>query len=347
MAKRTINTQTIAWFVDLINRGLVDLDPSYQRRSVWTKPYKRYFIDTIMRNFPSPPIFLDVKTDSSGKTRYAVVDGKQRLLSILEFIEGKIALPDDFGDVRLDGKYFNELSTELKSTFWSYEIPVENISPSSVEEINQTFDRLNRNVLRLTPQELRHAKFDGRFMQLVTGFSEDPFWEDVCISTKTTMRRMRDIEFISDLFLLTISGVQTSNKDSLDEAYATYDVDILDEENHVRRFWKVKGIIEELDLDICSTRLRYFSDFYTLWSVVLEFIDRNIDLKATKTAITEFLTKLDEIRARSDEEEEIDPEERKFYEYSRAISAQPNQARNREKRKDIFMELIKTNDSST
>ena len=115
MVKRLLNTQTVAWFYDLIRRGLVDLDPSYQRRSVWTKPYKRYFIDTIMRNFPSPPIFLDRRIDTSGNTRYAVVDGKQRLLSILEFIKGDIALPDDYGDARLDGKYFTELSPELKS----------------------------------------------------------------------------------------------------------------------------------------------------------------------------------------------------------------------------------------
>lgn len=345
MVKRSINTQTIAWFYDLISRGLVDLDPPYQRRSVWTKPYKRYFIDTIMRNFPSPPIFLGTQIESDGKTRYSVVDGKQRLLSILEFIKGEIALPHNYGDTRLDGKYYNELSSELKSRFWGYELPVENLSEISVGEINQTFDRLNRNVLKLTPQELRHAKFEGRFIQLVTGLADDPFWQDVCISTRTTIRRMRDIEFISDLFLLTMVGIQTSNKDSLDKAYADYDGEIPDEDSHIRRFQKVKGIIGNMNLDICSTRLKYYSDFYTLWSAVLEFVDRNIDFEATKRAILRFLDKMEKVRAKR--EEELKPRERKFYEYSRAIASQPNEVRNRTDRKRIFMELISTNDSAS
>lgn len=107
-----------------------------------------------------------------------MVDGKQRIESILEFINGKIALPDDFRDVRLNGKYFSELSSEDKRRFWSYVISVEYLQDADEEEIDQSFDRLNRNVLKLTPQELRHARFDGRFIRLVTELAEDPFWPE-------------------------------------------------------------------------------------------------------------------------------------------------------------------------
>lgn len=340
MVRRSINTQNIAWFVDLINRGQVDMDPPYQRRSVWTKPYQRYFIDTIMRNYPSPPIFLDVKIDADGKTKYSVVDGKQRLESILAFIEGKIALPDDFGDARLDGKYFGELSTELKSRFWSYEIPVENLSDASLDEINQSFDRLNRNVLKLTPQELRHARFEGRFITLVTGLADDPFWDDNCISTRATIRRMRDIELVSDLFLLTMNGVKTTDKDSLDEAYAAYDDEVPNEEAIRRKFERIKDIIKALKLDVSSTRLRNFSDFYTLWSALLEFVDQRINFAETKAAIENFLAKLEELKDKRDEE--VESSEKKFVDYLRAVASQPNSGKNRLVRKGIFMELIIT-----
>lgn len=48
--KRFHTVQNIAWFVDLINRGQLILDPPYQRKSVWTPRYKRFFIDTILRH---------------------------------------------------------------------------------------------------------------------------------------------------------------------------------------------------------------------------------------------------------------------------------------------------------
>lgn len=344
MVKRSINTQNVAWFVDLINRGLVDLDPPYQRRSVWTKQYKRFFIDTIMRNYPSPPIFLSLRIENDGTTRYGVVDGKQRLESILQFVKGEIAIPPDAGDIRLNGKYFAELSDDDKKRFWSYLISVENLQDTTEEEINQSFDRLNRNVLKLTPQELRHAKFDGKFIRLVTEVAEDPFWQDVCISTRTTVRRMRDVEFVSELFLLTMKGIQTSGKDTLDQAYVDYDEEIPDEEQNRRRFEKIKEIVKNLDLDICSTRLKNFSDFYTLWSVLREVFDREIRIKETRSAILGFLKKLEEVKLAVNGKE-LQPNDKKFADYLRAVASQPNEARNRRLRKDIFTELIKIDDN--
>ena len=49
---RRHNQQTIAWFNDLNKRGLLDLDPPYQRRSVWNQAYKDAFIDTILIQYP-------------------------------------------------------------------------------------------------------------------------------------------------------------------------------------------------------------------------------------------------------------------------------------------------------
>lgn len=347
MLKRSSNTQNVAWFVDLSNRGLLDLDPPYQRRSVWTKSYQRYFIDTIMKNFSSPPIFLTVQFENDGTARYAVVDGKQRLESILAFVRDEINLPDTYGDNRLNGKYFSSLRNEDKTTFWSYIISVETLSDFEIEEINESFDRLNRNVLRLTAQELRNARFDGRFINLVTELSGDPFWLDICISRRTTIRRMRDIEFISDLFLLTMKGIQTTRKEMLDRAYADFDEEILNEEEHRRKFEKVKAIIQELNLDICHTRLINFSDFYTLWSVLLEYIDLKIDLKETKREIISFLNKISKVEKKMSEEIEIEPDEENYAIYIRGIRFRPNEIRNRTVRKQIFQELIHVNDSSS
>ena len=85
MMKRHPTTQQITWFIDLDNTGKLNLDPPYQRKSVWTTKDRQYFLDTIFNNYPCPAIFIHVETDEDGKTTYHVVDGKQRLQTIVMF----------------------------------------------------------------------------------------------------------------------------------------------------------------------------------------------------------------------------------------------------------------------
>ena len=79
---RRVTTQDISWFLDLFNQNQLNLDPAYQRRSVWNPKDRRFFLDTIFRGYPSPSIFLHKEIDESGRTIYAVVDGEQRLETI-------------------------------------------------------------------------------------------------------------------------------------------------------------------------------------------------------------------------------------------------------------------------
>jgi len=74
---RRHNLQTIAWFNDLYKRGLLDLDPPYQRRSVWNQAYKDAFIDTVLIEYPSPAIFLYEEISEEGQSKMHVVEGKQ------------------------------------------------------------------------------------------------------------------------------------------------------------------------------------------------------------------------------------------------------------------------------
>lgn len=327
---RSPNRQSVAWFIDSIGRKLMKLDPPYQRRSVWTSSYKRFFIDTIMRNYPCPPIFLNTIVNADGIVQYFVVDGKQRLESITDFATNKIALPEKYGDSQLDGKFFDELSDVHKRKFFSYEISVENLSNFSEETINSCFDRLNRNVLKLTGQELRHAKFDGRFVEIINDIADSPFWTDNYISRPATVRRMKDVEFISELFLLTMHGIETTTSDMLDDYYAKYDEEIPDETMYRKKFDLVMKCISDLELEVHSTRLKYYSDFYTLWSVLIDFAGSKIDIAKTRENLIKFLDKAEN---GSKESEAIT--------YMNAISSQPNRASNRDGRKKIMTKLIK------
>ena len=50
--KRRGTTQDISWFIDLRDNTQINLDPPYQRRSVWTRKDRLYFLDTIFNGYP-------------------------------------------------------------------------------------------------------------------------------------------------------------------------------------------------------------------------------------------------------------------------------------------------------
>ena len=98
--KRHETDFTIATLWEFKSLDKINLNPKYQRSSeVWNIEKQSFLIDSIVKNFPIPPIFLHEFIDQdSGKTKYDVIDGKQRLTSIFKFIEGNLALPVDSSD---------------------------------------------------------------------------------------------------------------------------------------------------------------------------------------------------------------------------------------------------------
>lgn len=74
---------TIETIVDQFNRENLQIYPSSHRQNVWNLVVKSRFIESIILGFPIPQILLAY--DSKGHGKHIVVDGNQRLLSIIEF----------------------------------------------------------------------------------------------------------------------------------------------------------------------------------------------------------------------------------------------------------------------
>lgn len=106
MQRRT-SSQDVSWLIDLHNKGQLDMDPPYQRRSVWNLKDRQYFLDTIFGDYSSPPIYLH-KLDAE-EYRYAVVDGKQRLETIFLFVNNEVPLASSMQRENLRGKRWNQL----------------------------------------------------------------------------------------------------------------------------------------------------------------------------------------------------------------------------------------------
>ena len=122
--ERYAKSQDVSWFLDLYNQGKLDLNPSYQRKSIWNTKDKEFFIDTVINNYPCPAVFLYKDIDENGCTTYRVIDGKQRLSAIIDYSLNKFAYSKDTDNEDLVRKNFNELDTNYKKCFWNYSIPI-------------------------------------------------------------------------------------------------------------------------------------------------------------------------------------------------------------------------------
>jgi hypothetical protein len=298
---RDSNFQMLSWFTDQYRLGNLDLEPPYQRKSVWNKDYKVYFIDTILRNFPCPTIFLGVEISPTGLTKYRVVDGKQRLLTVIEFINGEFTTSMDKGregysDPDYADKYFSQLQDEKKRKFWGYKFTIEYLKTENREELNESFDRLNKNVAKLNAQELRHARHSGEFITYVTQLTDDPFWHDMGISTTVRIRRMLDIEYVSEIFLVVMHGIK-DGRDHLDDYFAEYDSGIPDLDSNRRKYEVCKNLIASLN--IYKTRFSNLADLYSLWSAMAKLYEERgghleIDTERTKENLLGFAPKVRE-----------------------------------------------------
>lgn len=270
---RILTIKDVSWFLDLDGKGQLDLDPPYWRRSAWSPRDRELFIDTILNNYPSPSVFLHKTSDAKAHSTYHVVDGKQRLRTILDFCSNEVMIPDDFGDATLRNKCWGELKRDAKKRFWDYALPVEVLPDVSDAAIKHVFGRINRSFRRLTRQEMRHARHDGWFTRFVEAEAGRPGWRKFGIVTDARKQRMADVQFISELCAAILRReVSATDQDDLDRLYADYEEisekpDFV-ENDFIDEIERIKGLVS--DLIVAEPRLQEYlkaqSHFYTLWA---------------------------------------------------------------------------------
>lgn len=296
---RNPNQQDLSWFIDMQTQGRLELDPPYQRKSVWTPKDKQFFLDTVLNNYPCPAVYLQKENTERGPL-YNVVDGKQRLSTVLDFHAGKIRLSKAFGVPELRGLKFKNLPDDKKSEFYNYIFMVEQIRSDGDVEWGEVFQRVNKNQKTLAEQELRHARFDGWLIKRAESEVELPEWKVWGISSRSRYARMKDVEFVSILMLVVLEQRFVGFPQyKIDELYAKYDfvldelpadevdisieasedgaegdINITREEIDVfeKEFNSIKGFISEMEKhNSCITRhkKRLFTDFYSLWSALV------------------------------------------------------------------------------
>lgn len=143
-------------------RDRIDMEPEYQREGdVWTSGKRKLLIDTIINGFDVPKIYMHKfaePIEKNGKSyEYAVIDGKQRLSAIWDFIQGKFDLDEDFAyikdeTVKASNFTYSDLSRnypDIKADFDAYHIAVVTIETKDIELIEDMFSRLNEAMPKL------------------------------------------------------------------------------------------------------------------------------------------------------------------------------------------------------
>jgi hypothetical protein len=261
----TTTVRNIAWFKGTFDRGELDMKPPFQRNPVWVTRQKSFLIDTILKSYPIPEIYMQETVDRSGEVKYIIVDGQQRTRAVLEYLEGKFSMDGkespEFADMS-----FEDLSGEQKKTIFQYNFVIRMLPDVSDIELRTIFQRLNKNVVALNKQELRQATYWGPFIKSMNTISDKDYWGKVGLFTPNDIRRMLDVEFISELAIYDLHGFQ-NKKDNLDRYYELYEEEFEDEEKLCDTFDKVVGEILKILPEISNSRWSKKSDFYTLFGV--------------------------------------------------------------------------------
>jgi uncharacterized protein with ParB-like and HNH nuclease domain len=337
--KRDSNSINIASFWEGYSLNKFNFDPPYQRDSVWNEEKQSFFIDSILRNYPIPPIFLHQKIDTeTGKIMFEVVDGKQRLTAIVKFIEGVIASSSEDDDDQLTGVFFQDLSkpelSEVKKHFWRYQMPVEYIDTENSKTIDSIFDRLNRNGEKLNGQELRNAKFHGsEFYGKINEIAEHPYWSKI-LST-LDKKRMEEKEFLSELIFTILEGdIIGSNQETIDELYEKYST--MDMNKLISAFIffdETTNYLSRMDIDYEAHKAGGVSHLYGFFNMASYCIKNKIDIGTARTTLEKFLISL--------WKKEITEGQDLRIEYRKTMSSSTKSKSQRSRRTNVLINLLR------
>lgn len=239
------------------------LEPSFQREYVWNQPKKQQLIDSILLGIPIPTFYFSI--DKNGNL--LVVDGKQRINSILEFLEGKLSLPSSYRFLCLDKEskhdvHFKELESRVKRKFEDYPLTCYLVDSSVIPRFqNEIFMRVNRGGERLTIQEIRNASNVGKVTYLLNKISDNKELRIVPIKRKKDQY----------LVLRFLAYYLIHNNDSFMSIY-NFDSDYDGIDNLLDRVMKFINIISDSEV----------KKLYSLYESCIQISKRMFELKSYK-----------------------------------------------------------------
>lgn len=349
----TSDKKTVQELVNLYEKGQLNLEPGFQRSSVWAERDRAKLIDSILSKYPLPSLFL-YKRYEEGELVYDVIDGKQRIESILMFtgvIRGKrfqtrSRLPSEDRADWIDWRYIRRRKRQY--LILDYDLQVIEVT-GELGDIIDLFVRINSTGKALTGAEKRHARYyNSTFLkkagQLARRFEE--YFRYTKTLSAMQISRMKHVELISELIVAAHAEDVTNKKTALDKVMDSDSIRGRDLDKATRLTVTALNRLRHMFPKIRQTRFRQLSDFYSL-AVLIQTFERErlilTDRKRNKLAwdlLVAFSTGVDHVRERQRKIESLSPGEEVYREYLLTVREGTDEINQRRKRLDMLHGLL-------
>lgn len=178
--------------------------PQFQRAFVWSIVQASRLVESFLMGLPVPEVFLY----KDGQSRHLVIDGQQRLRSVVAYFDGEFPDGRPFylrGVAKQwEGKLYTQLSDvdarRLRTSILRA-ILMEQVDPYDLTSVYHVFERLNTGGTALSPQEVRNCVYHGPFNDLLFSLNRDRNWRAI-LGTEVPDKRLRDIELLTRFLAL-------------------------------------------------------------------------------------------------------------------------------------------------
>lgn len=169
----------------LIDRGMLDLMPAFQRKKVWDDRRKSLLIESLMLRIPIPAFYFD--EDNNGKK--TVIDGLQRLSAISGYMNNEFTLSGlQYLQEECGGRLFDELQQKYQTRIEDAQLTVNILDSRSPENVKfDIFRRVNTGGIPLNAQEIRNVMASDSTRKFLLLMAESPEF------LKATQKRVNDI----------------------------------------------------------------------------------------------------------------------------------------------------------
>jgi hypothetical protein len=351
----TYTEPTINQLLLMFKSRQINLEPGFQRRSVWSPIDRTRLIQSIFAGYPIPSIFL-YKRQDKGRLVYDVIDGKQRLETIFMFVGSGRFKRESF-DVKLDleGDHLYYTWSDIKryfpqvrAAFDGYQIQTVQVS-GELGQIIDLFVRINSTGKRLTSGEKRHAQFyTSRFLREADRLVRycETYLKTERILRQSQIDRMRGTELFAELLMSIHHGSPINKKTALDRAIGNDSVNGNTLSKVVREFTSTYRLIKKMFPGLRQTRFRNSAEFYSLFLLLWEMQKEKFVLNDRKRnkiayAILRMLSKgADELRDQLRSLRPARPAQRLYSDYLLTVRADTDSSANRERRRSLLKGLL-------
>lgn len=282
--------KTIDELVSMYRRRSLNLSPAFQRQSVWGVRDRQMLVQSILDGVPLPSIYLYRQVGAGGVPKYDVIDGKQRIETILLFMgKGPLAKDDELwvrtafeDDAPLEWWGWRDLDKAIKNRILTTKIATIEVE-GELNEIIDLFIRINATGKRLTGQEKRSAGYYATaVLRTAQGLADEHrgLFTRQRVLSPGQMQRMKHVELMTELLLSVNAGQPLNKKAKVDEIIRGASLGAEDLKDAAAGVRRALSLVEAVLPDLRTTRFRHGSDFYSLSLLLHRFRDEGKTITA-------------------------------------------------------------------